>query len=150
MQPYYYAFAKLFITKIFIFLFFLYVFAMALPYMQVRMVSLYRPQDFLCVQRRQYIFLSVLNSYSHTLLVIPVIAICFVVNPALKDIMVYIYNCVFGSLISDVTCNYVSADGGRDGLWWPALPGHWLSYTGCWLSLLVMYWLLCFGCCFYF
>ena len=43
----------------------------------------------------------------------------------------YIYNCVFGSLISDVTCNYVSADGGRDGLWWPALPGHWLSYTGC-------------------
>ena len=40
---------------------------------------------------------------------------------------------VFGSLISDVTCNYVSADGGRDGLWWPALPGHWLSYTGCWL-----------------
>ena len=50
----------------------------------------------------------------------------------------YIYNCVFGSLISDVTCNYVSADGGRDGLWWPALPGHWLSYTGCWLSLLVI------------
>ena len=44
---------------------------------------------------------------------------------------IYIYNCVFGSLISDVTCNYVSADGGRDGLWWPALPGHWLSYTGC-------------------
>ena len=43
----------------------------------------------------------------------------------------YIYNCVFGSLISDVTCNYVSADGGRDGLWWLALPGHWLSYTGC-------------------
>ena len=62
----------------------------------------------------------------------------------------YIYNCVFGSLISDVTYNYVSADGGRDGLWWPALPGHWLSYTGCWLSLLVMYWLLCLGCCFYF
>ena len=62
----------------------------------------------------------------------------------------YIYNCVFGSLISDVTCNYVSADGGRDGLWWPALPGHWLSYTGCWLSLLVMYWLLCLGYCFYF
>ena len=58
--------------------------------------------------------------------------------------------CVFGSLISDVTCNYVSADGGRDGLWWPALPGHWLSYTGCRLSLLVMYWLLCLGCCFYF
>ena len=43
----------------------------------------------------------------------------------------YIYNCVFGSLISDVTCNYVSADGGRDGRWWPALPGQWLSYTGC-------------------
>ena len=62
----------------------------------------------------------------------------------------YIYNCVFGSLISDVKCNYVSADGVRDGLWWPALPGHWLSYTGCWLSLLVMYWLLCLGCCFYF
>ena len=62
----------------------------------------------------------------------------------------YIYNCAFGSLISDVTCNYVSADGGRDGLWWPALPGHWLSYTGCWHSLLVMYWLLCLGCCFIF
>ena len=53
-------------------------------------------------------------------------------------VYIYIYNCVFGSLISDVTCNYVSADGGRDGLWWPALPGHWLSYTGCWLSLLIM------------
>ena len=25
-----------------------------------------------------------------------------------------------------------------------------LIYTGCWLSLLVMYWLLCLGCCFYF
>ena len=34
-------------------------------------------------------------------------------------------------------------------LWRPALPGHWLSYTGCWKSLLVMYWLLCLGCCFY-
>ena len=55
---------------------------------------------------------------------------------------VYIYNCVFGSLMSDVTCNYVFADGGRDGLWWPALLGHWLSYTGCWQSLLVMYWLM--------
>ena len=67
-------------------------------------------------------------------------------------IYIYIYNCVFGSLISDVTCNYVSAGGGRDGLWWPALPEHWLSYTGCWQSLLVtcMYWLLCLGCCFYF
>ena len=47
------------------------------------------------------------------------------------SIYIYIYNSVFGSLISDVTCKYVSADGGRDGLWWPALPGHWLSYTGC-------------------
>ena len=46
-------------------------------------------------------------------------------------IYIYIYNYVFGSLISDVTCNYVSANGGRDGLWWPALPGHLLSYTGC-------------------
>ena len=46
------------------------------------------------------------------------------------SIYIYIYMCVFGSLISDVTCNYVSADGGRDGLWWPALPRHWLSYTG--------------------
>ena len=27
---------------------------------------------------------------------------------------------------------------------------YWLSYTGCWLSLFVMYWLLWFGCCFYF
>ena len=27
---------------------------------------------------------------------------------------VYITVCAFGSLISDVTCNYVSADGGRD------------------------------------
>ena len=65
-------------------------------------------------------------------------------------IYIYIYNCVFGSLISDVTCNYVSADGERDGLWWPALPRLWLSYTGCWQPLLVMYWLLCLGCCFYF
>ena len=30
-------------------------------------------------------------------------------------VYIYIYNCVFGSLISDVTCNYMSADGG-DGL----------------------------------
>ena len=59
-------------------------------------------------------------------------------------------SCVFGCFMSDVTCNYVSADGGRDGLWWPALPGHWLPYTGCWQSLLVMYWLLCLGWCFYF
>ena len=42
-----------------------------------------------------------------------------------------VYNCVFGSLTSDITCNCVSADGGRDDRWWPALPGHWLSYTGC-------------------
>ena len=33
----------------------------------------------------------------------------------------YIYNCVFGSLISDVTCNYLSADGGKDDLRWSAL-----------------------------
>ena len=46
-------------------------------------------------------------------------------------IYMYIHNCVSGSLISDVTCNYVSADGRRDGLWWPAFLGHWLSYTGC-------------------
>ena len=58
-------------------------------------------------------------------------------------ICIYIYiNCVLGSLISDVTCNYVSADGGRDGLWWTALLGHWLSYSGCCQSLLVMYWLM--------
>ena len=44
---------------------------------------------------------------------------------------IYIHITVFGSLISDVACNNVSADGGRDGLRWPALPGHWLSYTGC-------------------
>ena len=43
----------------------------------------------------------------------------------------------------------MSADEGRDGLWWPALPGHWLSYTGCWQSLLVMYWLM-FGMLFLF
>ena len=61
------------------------------------------------------------------------------------SINIYIYNCMFGSLISDVTCNYVSADGGRDGLWWPALPAHWLSYTGCWLSWLFMYWLYVWG-----
>ena len=67
-----------------------------------------------------------------------------------RSVYIYKYNCVFESLILDVTCNYVSADGERDGLWWSALPGHWLSYTGCWQSLLVMYWLLCLGCCFYF
>ena len=62
----------------------------------------------------------------------------------------FIHNCVFGSLISDVTCNYVSADGGRGGPWWPALPGHWLSYTGCWQSLLVMYLTYMFGMLFLF
>ena len=62
---------------------------------------------------------------------------------------IYVTVCVFGSLISDVACNYVSADGGRDGPWWPALLGHWLSYTGCWQYLLVMYWLL-FGVLFLF
>ena len=56
-------------------------------------------------------------------------------------IYIYIY-CVFVFFISYVTCNYVSAEGGRDGLWWPALLGHWLSYTGCWHSLLVIYWLM--------
>ena len=30
------------------------------------------------------------------------------------------------------------------------LTRTWMSYTGCWQSLLVMYWLLCLGCCFYF
>ena len=60
-----------------------------------------------------------------------------------------IYNCVFGLLISDITCNYVSADWGRDGLWWPVLLGHWMSYTGCWQALLVMYWLV-FGMLFLF
>ena len=29
-------------------------------------------------------------------------------------------------------------DGGRDGLSWPALSGHWLSCTRCWLYLLSM------------
>ena len=29
-------------------------------------------------------------------------------------------------------------DGGRDGLRWPALSGHWLLCTGCWLCLLSM------------
>ena len=42
----------------------------------------------------------------------------------------------------------VFADG--DGLWWPALPGHWLSCTGCWQSLLVMFWLFMFGMLFLF
>ena len=46
-------------------------------------------------------------------------------------IYIYTYNCVFGSLISDVTCNYVFVGGGRGGLWWPALPGHGMSCTGC-------------------
>ena len=44
--------------------------------------------------------------------------------------------------MSDVTCNYVSAHGGRDGLRWPALLGHWLSYNGCYVAsyvLLVMF-----------
>ena len=54
-------------------------------------------------------------------------------------IYIYIKQCVFGYLISDVICNYVSADGGRDGL----------SYTGCWQYLLVMYWLM-FGMLFLF
>ena len=51
----------------------------------------------------------------------------------------YIYNCVFGSFISNETCSYVSADGGRVGLCCPALLGHWFSYTGCWQSLPVMF-----------
>ena len=61
----------------------------------------------------------------------------------------YVYNCVFGTLISDVTCIYVSADGRRDGHF--GLP---FSDTGCPipdvdnLSLLCID--LCLGCCFYF
>ena len=34
-------------------------------------------------------------------------------------------------------------DGGRDSLRWPALSGHWLSCTGCWLYLLSINWLMC-------
>ena len=56
-----------------------------------------------------------------------------------------IYNCVFESLISDVACNYVSAEGGV-GVGGGVMScgdtpfsGHWLSYTGCWQALLVMY-----------
>ena len=33
--------------------------------------------------------------------------------------------------------------GGRDGLRWHALSGHWLSCTGCWLNLLSMKLLMC-------
>ena len=68
---------------------------------------------------------------------------------SLYECIYNIYNCVFGSLISDVTCNYMSADGRKGGMWWPALLGHWLSYTQCWQSLLVMYWLM-FGMLFLF
>ena len=35
-------------------------------------------------------------------------------------------------------------------LWWPALPGQWLSYTECWQSLLVMYLTFMFGMLFLF
>ena len=54
--------------------------------------------------------------------------ICFILMTSSLCVCV----CVFGSLTSDVACNYVSAEGGRDSLWWPALPGHWLSHTGYW------------------
>ena len=33
--------------------------------------------------------------------------------------------------------------GGRNGLRWSALSGHWLSCTECWLYLLSMEWLMC-------
>ena len=33
-------------------------------------------------------------------------------------------------------------DGERDGLWWPAHSGHWLSCTGCWQYLLGIKWLM--------
>ena len=33
---------------------------------------------------------------------------------------------------------FVLTDGERDGLWWPVLSGHWLSYTGCCQYLLNM------------
>ena len=46
-------------------------------------------------------------------------------------ICMYLYITVCLDPVSDVPCIYVSADGGRDGLWWPALLGHWLFYTGC-------------------
>ena len=95
-----------------------------------------------CLQQRPF-----LNIYY--LFTAIYIALCILIIVFLYLFLKLIWNNK-GSLISDVTCNYVSADGGRDGLWWPALPGHWLSYTGCWLSLLVMYWLLCLGCCFCF
>ena len=37
---------------------------------------------------------------------------------------------------------HIIADWGRNGLWWPVFLGHWLSYTGCWQSMLVMHWLM--------
>ena len=66
------------------------------------------------------------------------------------SVYIYVYNCVFRFLISDVTCNYVSADGGRDCLWWRALPGHCCPIPDvdnlCFLCIDF----LCLGCCFYF
>ena len=62
------------------------------------------------------------------------------------SVYINIYNCVFGSLISDATCNYVSVDGGRDGL-----P---FSGTGCPLpdigNLCLLCIDLCLRCSFYF
>ena len=89
-------------------------------------------------------FLLAMSSLAWTLMIIcrSVFVYIHIYVCALGSLILEVYICVcvcvcvLGSLILDV-----SADGGRDGLWWPALLGHW-SYTGCWQSLLVMYWLM--------
>ena len=94
--------------------------------------------DFACISNLiEMCFLLTTSSLAWTLMIV-----C-------TSIYIYMYNCAFGSLISDVTCNYVSADGGRAGLWWHALLGHWSSIPDvdnvCLLCIG-----LYLGCCFYF
>ena len=68
---------------------------------------------------------------------------CLYIYIYIYKIYIYITVCLddIYRTLHAIMCLHVSADGGRDGLWWAALPGPWLSHTGCWQSLLVMYWL---------
>ena len=49
---------------------------------------------------------------------------------------------VWVSIILYLSIYICFTDGGRDGLRWPALSGHWLSCAGFWLYLLSMKWLM--------
>ena len=63
-------------------------------------------------------FLLTTSSLAWTLMIVCASVYIYIYNYIYIYIYIYIYNCVFGSLISDGTCNYVSADGGKG---WPVV-----------------------------